>query len=673
MDNLLGSIAGAFSTSKPQRIALLGMFALVFWIANANAAYAAARTWSLRYDILGQGVKIAQIGNALMTCSGNNLRVSGTLTCAQTQNGSGSSWYNDDYSMVMVNTDSDPSTVNSSTATLTIPAGAEILRAQLYWGGSFNPSTIGDQANANKMKFQGASGGYQNITADVFDTIDVTVGSRVGRSYGATADITNLFNSNNWGSGTYTGADVKATTGCTSGQSCSGTQSAGNGSLGNYAGWALLLVYRDASDPKVRYVGIDDGFTCVVRGGSGCPTSLNVSFTGFNVPLGGITGQRWGLLAWDGDTGNGDGFQLNGNQESDATHPIDNYFNSRISQNGANVTTRNPSHLNNLGIDLVESNSGNFVGGTTSIPGTFTTGTTSELVLQHFFWLEVETTDVDYGDDPTSYDTVSHQIGGSTTTLYLGSVEPDPEAGMQNTGTDATTARGDNTHGTNDEEGVTFPNFYSNMTSYTVTVRVKNTTGHSATLYAWIDLDNDGVFEASEYMNATIANGADGTVSLTWNGFTPVSAGTNLYARFRLTTSNLSDNGGTHVDERSNGFAPNGEVEDYRITVTPAPTAATLTMFNARATKKNVSVTWETGTELVVTGFNIWRGTKQNGKYKLVNLEMIAAQNVGTVHGQRYTFQDKTSKAAKTYFYKLQVLGVQGTLEWSNPKKVTTP
>lgn len=679
MSRFLHTIRFGVLTNVPRRAAVVSAFVLLFWLASFAGAQAAARTWALRYEVLGQGVGVTQIGNSLMTCNSNNLRVSGTLTCADTQAGSGSSWYNDDYIMVMSNTDSDNTTVNSSTADLTVPAGATILRAQLYWGGSFNPETLGDQANANKIKFKKSTdASYQSITADVFDSIDVTAGSRVGRSYGATKDVTNLFTANGWGTGTYVGADVKATTGCTSGNDTSGngcrsTQSAGNGSLGNYAGWALVVVFKDPGEPKIRYVGLDDGFTCVVNGATGCPTNLSVSFTGFNIPAGGLTGQRWGLLAWDGDTGNGDGFNLNGVQQSDAAHPETNYFRSRISKNGANVTSRsNSGRVNNLGMDLVESNSGNFTGGTTSIPATFTTGSSSELVLQHFFWLEVETTDKDYGDDPTSYGTVSHSIGASSSTLFLGNVKPDPEAGMQNTGGDATTAQGDNTHGTNDEEGVTFPSFTSNQTAYAVTVKVNNTFGQTATLYAWIDLDRDGVFEANEFATATVTSGTVGNVNLVWNGFPTIPANTDLYTRFRLTTDGLTDNGGTGVDERSIGSATNGEVEDYRITVT-APTAISLLTMEGKARNKRVDLKWTTGNEMNVVGFNVWRTGRANGTFDKINNALIPAERAGSLTGANYVFKDKGRAPGKRYFYKLEIIGTGGTLEWSDVIVVKMP
>ena len=643
---------------------ILALGALVY---PASAATDAERDFSLRYDVLSQGANLAQIGNLLTTCGGQQLAYD-HLSCTNTRSGNTgySTWYNDDYPIVFVDVDGDGSTFNSSTADLTIPAGAEILRAQLYWGGSFNPSSLWSQSLAQVMKFKGPTGGYNDIAANVLDYKDILTDAGTGRSYGATANVTSLFTANSWGSGTYSGANVKATLGCTSGRNCDSTESRGRGSLGNYAGWALLLVYRDVNDPLIRYVGINDGFKCVVGVGSSCPDEVSVTFTGFNVPAG-STGNRWGILAWDGDSGIGDDFYLNEVRQSDSAHPVENYFRSRISVNGSVVTTRNPNYTNTLGMDIVESNTGNFAGGTTSVSGRFNTG--GELDVLHYFWLVTESTAVDYGDAPESYGSASHNIGLTATKLRLGTATTDPESGMQSNAS----ANGDDTNGTDDEDGVTFPPFYSNMTSYSVTVQAQNIFGQDATLYAWLDLNRNGIFEASEFVSVAIPNGTNGPLTLTWSNFPAMPAGTVLYSRFRITTQTLTDNGGTAQDERALGEASNGEVEDHRVTITNPPTAITLVAFSAEPKPDKVLLSWETGNELNIVRFNVWRSTKRNGNYAQVNVKDLVAQHVGTVKGDVYEFRDKTVKAGKTYFYKIEVVSVTGTLEWSDVKKVTVP
>ncbi len=660
---------GWFGMLVPVTILALGLMALL----PASVALAAERDFTLRYDVLAPGANLAQIGNAVTTCqSGTNNLEYPSLSCAATRSGSNGDadrWYNDQYEIVFVDVDGDSSTFNSSTADLTLPSGATVLHAQLYWGGSFNPSTLWNQSLAQVMKLKGPTGSYYDVTATQLDYKDVTTGTlnpRTGRSYGATADVTNLFTANSaWigASKTFTGANVKSTLGCTSGNSCSDTESAGRGSLGNYAGWSLLVVYQDPNDTThVRYVGIDDGFKCVVGVGSSCPTDVTVSFTGFNVPAG-STGNRWGILAWDGDHGTGDNFYLNNVQQSDAAHPVNDYFRSRISVNGSLVTSRNPSYTNNLGIDIVESNTGNFPGGTTTVSGRFNTG--GELVLLHYFWLVTESVVInsDYADAPSSFGSVSHQLSGnnSANNLRMGTAVTDYEAGMQH----SVLADGDDLLNTDDEDGVVFPPLLSNATSYSVLVKATNNFGAAATLYGWIDLNYNGVFDANEFASIAVPNGTtDQSFMLSWNSFAAIPKDTVLYARFRLTTATLTGANAT-------GSAPNGEVEDYRIVVQGTATASLLNSFTVKANAKAITVKWETGAEMNMLGFNVWRKVDDK-EWRVVNKELIAAQQMGSVNGASYTFKDANIKPGKTYRYKLELVLTDGPSDWSKVVKVQT-
>ncbi|OQY80120.1 MAG: hypothetical protein B6D41_21595 [Chloroflexi bacterium UTCFX4] len=96
-----------------------------------------------------------------------------------------------------------------------------------------------------------------------------------------------------------------------------------------------------------------------------------------------------------------------------------------------------------------------------------------------------------------------------------------------------------------------------------------------------------------------------------------------------------------------------------------APTSATLTQFQAARTRKNfVKLKWETGSELAVVGFNVWR-KQGKGAWKQLNAELMAAKNAGQVTGASYTFSDKDVKQGKKYRYKVQVVKGNGTSEWS--------
>ncbi|RRR71813.1 MAG: hypothetical protein EI684_10980 [Candidatus Viridilinea halotolerans] len=111
-----------------------------------------------------------------------------------------------------------------------------------------------------------------------------------------------------------------------------------------------------------------------------------------------------------------------------------------------------------------------------------------------------------------------------------------------------------------DENGVTFPTFYTGQTA-NVTVTVFNNFTTTATLYGFIDFNGDGQFDGpGETVTRTVAASTNGPLALTFNVPMTATFNSDLGARFRLSTDpNLGPD----------GYAPNGEVEDYLIQVQP--------------------------------------------------------------------------------------------------------
>ncbi|MEL6442001.1 MAG: GEVED domain-containing protein [Cyanobacteria bacterium J06621_8] len=201
---------------------------------------------------------------------------------------------------------------------------------------------------------------------------------------------------------------------------------------------------------------------------------------------------------------------------------------------------------------------------------------------------QLEIVELDYGDAPDTYGTddtagnssnssdpvgASHQI---TADLFLGTTAPDSETNGFVDGTDDNgNATDDDAAGTDDEDDFPLPILRSGDTSYTipaVNITATNNTGTNATLHGWIDFNNSGTFEASEYASVVVNNvtsGGNPTGDLTWSGISVGSAG-NTYARFRLTTD------GSINATTPGGAASDGEVEDYQIAIAnslPCPTA----------------------------------------------------------------------------------------------------
>ena len=95
----------------------------------------------------------------------------------------------------------------------------------------------------------------------------------------------------------------------------------------------------------------------------------------------------------------------------------------------------------------------------------------------------------------------------------------------------------------------------------TVNVRVTNTTGAAATLYGWIDYNANGVFDnATERASVAVPNGTNNLIKTLTFPAVPTGFTGTTYARFRLSTDAAAAN--------PTGAASDGEVEDYRVTIT---------------------------------------------------------------------------------------------------------
>ena len=83
-----------------------------------------------------------------------------------------------------------------------------------------------------------------------------------------------------------------------------------------------------------------------------------------------------------------------------------------------------------------------------------------------------------------------------------------------------------------------------------------------------------------------------------------------------------------------------------------------------------VRVTWKTETEMNTAGFNLYRGTSPDGPFDVkVNQELIPASS-DPLTGKEYTFVDATAQGGVTYFYELQEVERNGTLNRFGPISV---
>jgi len=229
--------------------------------------------------------------------------------------------------MVFVDIDGDPNTLNSSSANFSTGACNRVVYAGLYWGAVSAPSTIPStpESTPDKVKFKVPGGAYQVLTADV----DL---ERIFYK-----DVTSIVTAISNPTGNYFVADINTSEG-----------------INSAAGWSLVIVYEDPSEPR-KYISTFDGFSAVRNSPNNV---VDFSYSGFVTPPSGQVEGRIGVAALEGDLkwfGDQMLFKADANASftalSDAENDVNNFFNSKITENGAQVTARNLNSTNTLSWD----------------------------------------------------------------------------------------------------------------------------------------------------------------------------------------------------------------------------------------------------------------------------------------------------------------------------------
>ncbi|MGO9883140.1 MAG: hypothetical protein ACLPV4_09010 [Solirubrobacteraceae bacterium] len=280
----------------------------------------ADRAFTPRFSTNASG-DIAIVGNTLETCP------SSAADCANARAGLGTVLDNNSFATERVNV--DPTMLDSSSARLTLPTGARVLFAGLYYGGRTTAGTRGKAApdaslaGLRKVDLRVPGGaGFSHLTGEVDQSTDVT------GAYGGFVDVTALVQRG--GSGEYTVANVQSATG-----------------EDRYAGWALVVAYEAPGDPP-RNLTVFDGLQSVTQS----KRALTIPVSGFQTPLSGPVRTRLGFVAYEGDRGlTGDGATLDGKAITDPLNPANNLFNSVISVDGKSFTDKTPDYINQLGFD----------------------------------------------------------------------------------------------------------------------------------------------------------------------------------------------------------------------------------------------------------------------------------------------------------------------------------
>ncbi|MEV0324718.1 hypothetical protein ACIBKX_40455 [Streptomyces sp. NPDC050658] len=248
---------------------------------------------------------------------------------------------NNAHQMAFVDSDADSSTFNSSSSAVQLPGKSTVLFAGLYWSGDTAPGTAAapDATARNTMRLSVPGGPYHTVTADRFDEANTTQ----NEVYQGFADVTALVEQA--GSGSYTGANVQSAPG-----------------YDRYAGWALVVVYEDATEP-IRNLAVFDGFS-VVRGGATPADGVRLQISGFHTPPTGEVKSHIGGVVYEGDAtpSGGDQMLVNSTPITTGGDSVDNAFASYARELTSEYPGRVPSYSNMMGMDVFQTDTQGTIG-----------------------------------------------------------------------------------------------------------------------------------------------------------------------------------------------------------------------------------------------------------------------------------------------------------------------
>jgi len=315
-----------FEPRPRKRAILAAVLGAILVLLAPSLAGAAEREFAQRYAANLNGA-IAVIGNTNASC---NVALTG---CLDAMNGIGANLDNNDWAEFPVNADTVGGTVNSSAATLSIPAHAEVKFAGLYWSGF---CTSADCPNRSQVQLRHEGQPYVSRTdaALAFVTAFPIL-------YGGYSDITAYVQQH--GAGKYWVADIGFSSGVAN----------------QHAAWSIVVAYEDYQLPP-RNVSVFDGFKLV--DGSG---PVTVSASGFLTPPSGPVQTEIGVVGWEGDRDRtGDQLLVKSASAAGFTNlsndlnPANNIFNTTVtvpragSPNSENVVSgRTEPYTNTLGLD----------------------------------------------------------------------------------------------------------------------------------------------------------------------------------------------------------------------------------------------------------------------------------------------------------------------------------
>jgi hypothetical protein len=269
-------------------------------------------TRDLVHNSVGRG-DVTIIGNSVMTCADVAASELG-IDCDAVRDGVGDIVNRWDVPMEFIGTAPQFGFVNGSKATLEISDDARIVHAELFWSGDLEVSghSVSDD-HAIIVTLGSPSGEVFGITAG-----EVAFGQAQddAADYLARADVTDLLKAN--GAGEYFVGNIAAVE-----------------AQGSYAGWALAVVYDDDELP-LRHRIVTDPFDWVA------PEDPFQYAVDLPSPVVAAGAAQLDVVAFEGERGFKPETLLVGGQNVGGVNPFDSSI----------IGERNPSHDNNLGVDI---------------------------------------------------------------------------------------------------------------------------------------------------------------------------------------------------------------------------------------------------------------------------------------------------------------------------------
>ncbi|MEL6252508.1 MAG: CshA/CshB family fibrillar adhesin-related protein [Bacteroidota bacterium] len=273
---------------------------------------------------------------------------------------------------------------------------------------------------------------------------------------------------------------------------------------------------------------------------------------------------------------------------------------------------------------------------------------------------------VDFGDAPDTYTTLDASSGAKhlvdlRDSLFLGnSIDAETDG----------SGSGDGSQDGSDEDGITFPASVEMGTEYTIPasdISITNQSGSTATLHAWIDFDQSGDFNVSEYTSISVSDGltnASPANALQWSDISSAVLGT-TYARFRLT----SDPGITAASP--GGLAMDGEIEDYAINITNTSLPVEWLGFEGSWQNSSLVLEWATSNEINSDYFQVERKLSTQKNFEAIG-KVEAAGFSNEIKEYHYTdnFAGTSQLNEEVLAYRLKQVDFNGEFEYSHTIEV---